>query len=922
MSRFMLPLIAIAVLAGCSNTDLTQSPTSTYTLDNGMTVILKENHSSPMITSVLFVNAGARYEHNDNNGVTHFLEHLLFDGTQTKDRIALNETVDMYGGYINAFTREDLTAYMILMPSEYIDIGLDIQSDQLFNSIIPEHELDKERKIVIEEIKMSVDDPDYQAEEFTRQTVYKGTPYARSVLGHEEIISTIPREQILEYYRTYYMPNNMTALVIGDFETHEMLERIKRFYGIYRSKPLPQFDVVDLSIPDGKNLERSELGVKSTFVEIAMRAPHYTDPDYFAFYLLAEYLGSGDMSPLSRELTGKDSPLAQRVSAHLQTQKDFSLFHVSATTDSSGTADQILSLTESILSDADRITPSEDDLRGLVVSLKTSDIYYRERLHMYGIVIAPMMVSTGYEFLENLIPNLEKVTTADIRRVAKKYFSQVSYAGTIVTPSDEPPESPGMPGHESMMGMQGSGMPMPHSAMAGSEDEEAEPEPQREPFSYADYEKRVLRPTTGHTRVTRDEFRKETLPNGLTVVIKSTPDSRVFAVNVIGKNRSADEPEGKEGITDFVNRMLQEGTSQYSREAFASKLARIGANLTVTDNPFIPYDDRYTTQQYSFIKFETIDEFIDDGLGLLSDMLTNAAIDSESVERVRKEMLGLLARSSGSTREQCRQLFYEMLFKNCAYSKPIMGSQRSIAAITRDDLVEHYRKFYSPGNLIMTVCTNEPAQKTMEKVVALFGDMKAKELGAPSVGSPVQPPDVIAGHIPMEKEQIYIYIGGPTPGIQSVDAAALTVAGSILSDRMALELREKQGLAYSVGAGVSFDHDFGWYTAAMGTGCENFAVARDGMLNEIRKLQTLPIDPNELRKATNSLWGSQLMRNLSRINQAYYMGVDEYLGVGYDYGEKWIEQLRKVTAEDVTEVANKYFSTENYVLATAGMKLQ
>ena len=152
------------------------------------------------------------------------------------------------------------------------------------------------------------------------------------------------------------------------------------------------------------------------------------------------------------------------------------------------------------------------------------------------------------------------------------------------------------------------------------------------------------------------------------------------------------------------------------------------------------------------------------------------------------------------------------------------------------------------------------------------------------------------------------------------DAPALRLAASILSDRLALELREKQGLAYSVGAGVTLDRDFGWYVAAMGTGRDNYEIARDGMLNEIEKLQKGPVDPDELKKAKNSLWGSHLTRRLSRINQAYYMGVNEFLGVGYDFDDKWISQLRKVTAEDVIKAARKYFSTENYILATAGLK--
>ncbi len=861
MRKLTVVFLTLFFIAGVAHADIKLAPTETFKLDNGMTVILKENHSSPMITSIVFINAGARYETDFNNGVTHFLEHLLFDGTRSRDRIAINETVEMYGGYINAFTRQDLTAYMILMPKEYIEIGLDIQSDQIFNSIIPEEELPKERKIVIEEIKMSVDDPDFPAEVFHRETLYRGTPYSRPVLGYENIISTIPRERILEYYKTYYMPNNMTALVIGDFETSDMLAKMDSYYGKYPAKPLPEFDAVNFAIPEGRTVKRAELAVKNTHVQLAFRAPHYTDPDYFAFYLLAEHLGSSDVSPLIKSLTEGENPLSQSAGAWLTTQKDFSILEVYATSDSPGNADKILGAIDNVISDAASLVPSESELRNLIVGLKTNDIYLREKLHFYGIIIASMMVSTGYDFLENLIPNLEKVTRSDIEQVADKYFG--SYLATVVTPRPEA--------------------------------------------------------ATEETEVSYSRFLKEVLPNGLTVIIKSNPDSRVFAMNVIGRNRTAMEPVGKDGITDFVNQLLTEGTVEYSREQFASELASIGAKVTLTDNPYLPHDDRYTTPQFAFIKFETIDVFSDKGMLLLSDMLKNAAFNEEDIERIRRKKLGMLGRSSGSTREQCRKLFYESLFPEAAYSRSVPGTHMSLAQITKNDLVAHYRTFYSPQNIILTVCTTDEPEVALEKITARFGDMQSVDFAAPGIGAPAEPTGIVSANVPMDKEQVYIYIGGPLPGISSEDAAALKIAGAILSDRMALELREKQGLAYSVGASVSLDRDFGWYVAAMGTGRDNYETARDGMIAEIEKLKNDPIDPDELEKAKNSLWGSSLTRNLSRINQAYYMGVYEHLGVGYDYGPKWIAMMREVTADQVSSVARKYLSTENYILATAGL---
>ncbi len=154
--QLILTAILVSLLSGMAYAGL---PSTRVTLDNGMQVILVENHSSPMIASIVFVNAGARYENEFNNGSTHFLEHLLFDGTKTKTQEQLDDAIERHGGYINAFTRKELTGYLVLMPTQYIDYGLDVQSDQLFNSILPDDRFPKERKIVIEEIRQSDDDP-------------------------------------------------------------------------------------------------------------------------------------------------------------------------------------------------------------------------------------------------------------------------------------------------------------------------------------------------------------------------------------------------------------------------------------------------------------------------------------------------------------------------------------------------------------------------------------------------------------------------------------------------------------------------------------------------------------------------------------------------------------------------------------------
>ncbi|MEW5923682.1 MAG: pitrilysin family protein, partial [Candidatus Zixiibacteriota bacterium] len=414
------------------------------------------------------------------------------------------------------------------------------------------------------------------------------------------------------------------------------------------------------------------------------------------------------------------------------------------------------------------------------------------------------------------------------------------------------------------------------------------------------------------------EYIKEVLDNGLTLVVKSNPDSRVFALNVLGKNRSASELPGKDGITDFVNRMIEKGTTSRSAIELTNELSSIGANVTLYDNPWIPYDDRYTTRQFSFMKFETIDQYTDSGLNIFADMIMNPAFDSTEIEKVRTEIMGLLGRDSGSTYKSARNKFYAALLEGTAYAKTIEGNFRTVGAITREDLIQHHHRIYSPENMIITVGTDYPAARMMTMLKKKFRAMERGDFEPVEASQPAEPAGIKSVNQQMDKEQVYIYIGHLLPAAGSPDAPGLSVTSAVLSDRLQKKLREEKGWAYSVGASAMLDKNFGWLICSMGTQVKNYNDAKSGIIAEIERLKTEPPTEDELEQAINSIWGSSLTARLSRINQAYYMGVNEYLGLGYDYDDTYINKIRSVTAAHVSELAGKYFDTKNYVIATAG----
>jgi zinc protease len=411
--------------------------TTIYNLPNGMEIILKENHASPLISSVVVVKAGSKYENDQNNGFTHLLEHMLFNGTESRTREELNEGVRDHGGYINAFTQQALTGYLIVMPKEFTEYGLDIQSDQLFHSTLPESEFPKERDIVAEEIKKDNDNVETIAQDFFNSVIFTGTPYARPVIGYEATIRKVTRDEVMAYYKQHYVPNNMTALIIGDFETPQMQELVSKYFGSAPKGDLPKLPEFKISPPYKPEIIVRKYPTKTTFMQISIPAPLYSDSGYYAFDVLTQILNSGESSPLAKALTGGVKPLANEFSATLEVEKEFSLLNISIKTDILMNAQPILAATLKILKDLTGRKFGTSDINRVVVPNKVDEIKLEEKLHYYGIMKAPYLATCGYAFLENYVTNLSAVTPEQVGTAAKQYFSSPKYVACALVPASE-----------------------------------------------------------------------------------------------------------------------------------------------------------------------------------------------------------------------------------------------------------------------------------------------------------------------------------------------------------------------------------------------------------------------------------------------------------------------------------------------------
>ena len=836
---------------------------SVFYLDNGMEIILVENHANPMIAAFTIVKTGSRHEDAVTNGAAHFLEHLLFNGTKTRTQKQLYDEMDFYGGYNNAHTGPDYTNYMVLMPKEFIAQGMDIQADMLFNSTLPEEKFEKERGIITEEIGRSADRPTYQVQNHFLRTFFAGTPYERPVLGTISTITHLQREQVLEYYRTWYVPNNMTLMVIGDFSTPEMVALVKKKYGGYPMGQLPRAQTIQLTAPKSLRIiwanGMDKFPNDRAYLNLGYVLPPPTSEDFPVLEMLTEFLGGKETSRL-KMLFKQDGYIdwVNSISASIDFNRDFSTLQISAELPLDSDVERTVELiTRAVKGMADE-SLSQEKLESALVSHVTGEIYLQEKLHYYPMMKAPYLTAVGPSLLRDNIDKFSRVTPQAIQSAAKKYLSNHFPVVTVMSP------------------------PQTNSSVSVNQS-----------------------PNLYHT---------EMLENGLTVVVQENRDSRVIGINLLARERALSEGKNRWGMTEILQRMLVlGGTQKHPDESLYQAFGSIGAELKVHDNPHIPYDNYYNSPRFAYIRLKLIDAFFDRGLALLSEMIRQPRLTESAFKQAKREVIPLAVTNAQSTPRVAARLFYDNLFvANPGYGW-VLGKAEQLEGILLSELQAFHRKFYNPANLMLVVSGNQPIDGVMALVKQHFGGV----WGEPQWKPPTFTPQFAElGHTVREKigkQQSYIYLANRFEAAE-LDRPALLVLRTLFSEKLAFNLREKQGLAYSISMHVQSYDELNWYRITMGTRPENLDLALKGIQNEIQSVRNITFDEKAIQQAINAILGRFGMRRLDRVSHAYWVGVRVFDGNPPEADEQFFEQLKKVTVEDVERLRHQVFQHDDHLI--------
>src|SRR5213079_1103568 len=304
-----------------------------WTLANGLTLIVQEDRSAPVASVQAWCATGSIHEDRHlGAGLSHILEHMLFKGTKTRGKSEIAQKIQDVGGYINAYTSFDRTVFWIDVPKDGVVTALDILSDAMMNSTLPPEEYQKEQEVIRREFAMGMDDPDLMAGLLLFDTAYQRHPYRFPVIGELEIYNQLTQEQVMQYYKARYVPNNLTFIVVGDVDAKKVRQQLDDFFKAYPEKSLKPVFIPEEPPQLGRREAHQEFATELTRLSLAWHIPEVTHPDVPSLDLLSVVLGDGRSSRLYRRVR-EEAGLAYSISAFSYTPGDPGLFGIDATLD-------------------------------------------------------------------------------------------------------------------------------------------------------------------------------------------------------------------------------------------------------------------------------------------------------------------------------------------------------------------------------------------------------------------------------------------------------------------------------------------------------------------------------------------------------------------------------------------------------------
>ena len=886
MTRFLITLLSLFALAGLSLADEQQLDLQQYTLDNGLEVILVRETSAPTVAVDIWYRVGAANDPEGKSGFAHLFEHLMFEGSPHVPGGTMDQLLEPVGGSSNAYVGSDYTAYYDTVPSHQLPLALWIEADRMGGLDVTQENLDNQRAIVIEELQRSYDNRPYGTAVKALITVpYSYEPYKRPAIGNIDDVNQARIEDVVDFHRTYYVPNNAALVIAGDIEFEATRDMVDALFGpIPRGDeppPLPEFLPVDQAEAEFITIEDPFINLPALLV--AYEIPPLVHEDYPALDVLSRVLSVGDSSRLAKRLvdTGKALQadawifdnrgpgmfsfiLIANVGVELEELETASYEELQRIIDDGVPQAELDKVIAGIRS---RGILALETALGLAESVQSSNYYFDD----------PQAVFTG-------VSRYRAVTSEDIQRVAMEYLedSDRHVFSVVETDAEAPP---------------------PIEPYAAEEIVEVEPD-----YRYV-IEQSEPPPPLESNEFSFPNITENALENGLEVVVIEQPNMPIISLDIYMAGGGSAAPQDLPGLAGITGDLITRGTIERSAQDIAGAIEQVGGVVGSGAG-----SDSMSVGVFALIEDSEL------AFELLADMTLNAAFPENEVERERAERISALEANLADPGFLASRNFGKILYAGHPYGNAV--TFESLEAITRDDIVAFYESRRQPDNAVLIVAGAITTDEALEYAREHFADWQGN---AEAVTFPPIPErdgqQILLVDRPGSTQAQFLLgnIGIQGASLDYFPARVMNhVLGGTFTSRLVQNIREEKGYTYSIGSGFSYPADTGRFVVSAAVRNDVIGPALEEVFKEIERIQTTPLTDAEINDARDGIVGEWVFG--LETYQDFVEAVASYKirGVELDRLNKWLGYIKAVSTEDVLDIANRYIQPEAFLIVVVG----
>lgn len=861
-----------------------------YKLKNGLSVILHRDTSTPIVSVGVWYHVGSKNEVAGRTGFAHLFEHMMFQGSKNYDSDYFTPLSEA-GANINGTTNIDRTWYFETVPSNFLELALFMEADRM-GGLLPamtQEKLDNQRDVVKNERRQSYDNQPYGAaqEKIVGLMYPRSHPYSWTTIGSLEDLQAASMDDVKDFFRQYYVPNNAYLVVSGDFNEPQARAWIQKYFGgVPRGKaiqrpdpPAPKLDQVIRTVVD----DPLATFPRRYMVWHGVRAYH---PDEPALDILSNVLGSGRASRLqSKLLYGKE--MVSQIGAGNGTNEIAGLFQITATARPNVSLDDIESEINSEIERIKREGPTDAEVA------RAKNVIEAQTIFGLQTVLGKAGQLTSYagfvgkpNYFQPDLDRYARVTPADVKRVANQYL----VANHLILTYNPQPGA----------GRRATGADTPTSVKSEKKDQ-----------ARIDAQTARLPKGGPNPKFSLPPIEKSTLSNGLEVWMVEHRELPIVSMNLVLKTGQANEPDDRTGVAGMTASLMNAGTRTRSAVDISTSLQSIGANLGVG-----------TGWDSTNVSMTTLTKNLDQALDIYADVIQNPTFPSSEFDSTKQRQLIGLRQQRSNANAVSNTVYNKVLYGSHPYGRD--NTEASLRAISRDDLVRYHQSTFRPNNGVLIVVGNYDKAAMKTKLEKAFGGWQRGDVSNKQLPStrPLERTMIYLVDRPNSAQSI-VGIGQVGVDRMSPDYFPVLLMNNILgggiTGRISMNLREDKGYTYGANSSFTFRRGPGPFRAG---GAMQTAVTKESVVELMKELAGIrggiPIQQKEL-----DYYKQRLIRGFPSAFETVG-GMSGQLanlvtyGLPDSYFNDYIRNVNAVTLADVNRVANKYLDPAHMAIVIVG----